>query len=541
MSDVPESASSPPDSRGAGSTGREDTREEAAGAGPTETETVHLLVANEGDRDALEELLAERYRVLTDRDGPSPRADLYLVEDRVFPRYRSELRELTHESHPTFLPVVLVRQEGARRRSASLLEDAGPRTGDDGRPPIVDDVIDAPIDSPRLFRRLRSHLVRRSQSIELATRVSTLEERKRELRGFKRVVEQTGHSILIADTNGTIEYVNPSFERVTGYDADEAIGRTPRLLKSGAHDEAFYTDLWETITAGEVWKGAVINERKDGTRYVVDQTVAPITADGDIEGYISVNSDITDRIRRERQLERRERELEILRQILTRVLRHNIRNDLTLVAGYAERIAGDLTEPYASMGEAILETAERIERTSEKARTISSILEESGELTDHDLETVVQGAVATARERYPDATMAVDVPSDCRVTAGTHFRSAVDNLVENAVRHNDGPEPTVEIAATTTDEGTARLVVEDDGPGIPEHELAPLDSEAETPLEHASSTGLWLINWVVERADGSLAFDVTDEGTRVTVELPQAGSKTEIDDRPILHDEPTID
>ena len=124
-----------------------------------------------------------------------------------------------------------------------------------------------------------------------------------QLRSFKHAVEQAGHSIYITDTDGTIVYVNPAFEATTGYAADQAIGRTPRILKSGEHDASFYGDLWETILAGEVWQSELVNRRADGSRYVVNQTIAPIVVDGRIERFVAVNADITDRIRREERLE----------------------------------------------------------------------------------------------------------------------------------------------------------------------------------------------------------------------------------------------
>jgi PAS domain S-box-containing protein len=123
------------------------------------------------------------------------------------------------------------------------------------------------------------------------------------LRSFKRAVEQAGHSIYITDTDGTIRYVNPAFEETTGFSAEQAVGRTPRILKSGEHDAAFYEDLWGTILDGEVWRSELVNRRADGSRYVVNQTIAPIVVDGRIERFVAVNADITDRIRREERLE----------------------------------------------------------------------------------------------------------------------------------------------------------------------------------------------------------------------------------------------
>ncbi|MFB6347764.1 MAG: PAS domain S-box protein [bacterium] len=80
------------------------------------------------------------------------------------------------------------------------------------------------------------------------------------LQSFKKAVQQAGHVIIITDSNGVIEYVNPTFEAVTGYTESEVLGKSPRILKSGQHDEAFYRELWETITRGETWKGELINQ-----------------------------------------------------------------------------------------------------------------------------------------------------------------------------------------------------------------------------------------------------------------------------------------
>ncbi len=115
-----------------------------------------------------------------------------------------------------------------------------------------------------------------------------------DLKAFREAVEHAGHSIYWTDPDGRIEYVNPAFEESTGYTAAEVMGANPRILKSGAHDEAFYADLWETILDGETWEGWVVNERKSGERYVVDQTITPVTdSSGDIKRFVAVNTDAT--------------------------------------------------------------------------------------------------------------------------------------------------------------------------------------------------------------------------------------------------------
>lgn len=126
--------------------------------------------------------------------------------------------------------------------------------------------------------------------------------REHHLQIFRKAVEASGHSMYVTDADGTIQYVNPAFEGTTGYTAAEAIGRTPSILKSGEHDRAFYEDLWETVLAGGTWRNELVNTRKDGERYVVDQTIAPVEDEaGSIEHFVAVNADVTERKDRERR------------------------------------------------------------------------------------------------------------------------------------------------------------------------------------------------------------------------------------------------
>jgi PAS domain S-box-containing protein len=112
--------------------------------------------------------------------------------------------------------------------------------------------------------------------------------RKQEWEEFiASVLEVNG--ILVTDSKGLIIQVNDAFTRLTGYSAEETIGRTPNLLKSGYHDSKFYKDLWDTISSGEVWFGEMTNRRKDGSYYRELMTITPLKSkDGNISYYVAL-------------------------------------------------------------------------------------------------------------------------------------------------------------------------------------------------------------------------------------------------------------
>jgi PAS domain S-box-containing protein len=133
--------------------------------------------------------------------------------------------------------------------------------------------------------------------------ISKRSEREAELRRFKQAAEAAGHAVYITDKDGTIEYVNPAFESITGYSSDEAIGKNPRILNSGEMSEEYFAELWDTVLAGDVWEEEVINERKDGELYHAHQTIAPITnSEGFVQAFVAIQADITEQKRLEEEL-----------------------------------------------------------------------------------------------------------------------------------------------------------------------------------------------------------------------------------------------
>ncbi len=140
-------------------------------------------------------------------------------------------------------------------------------------------------------------------STGFALDVSTRREASELQRLQGAALESAANAIMIVNPSGVIEWVNPAFERLSGYTRAEAIGASPRILKSGFHDGTFYRDLWSTIGSGQVWSGEITNRRKDGSLFVEETTITPVNdLRGKIAHYIAVKQDITQRKRTEQEL-----------------------------------------------------------------------------------------------------------------------------------------------------------------------------------------------------------------------------------------------
>ena len=152
--------------------------------------------------------------------------------------------------------------------------------------------------------------------VGIARDVTRWRQAEAQLRKLSRAVEQSANSIVITDLEGRIEYVNPKFERLTGYTLDEVRGQNPRVLKSGEQGPEYYRDLWRTILAGKEWYGEMHNRRKDGTLYWEYATIAPIfDENGQMTHFVAIKEDITARKEAEEALQRRNRELTALNTI----------------------------------------------------------------------------------------------------------------------------------------------------------------------------------------------------------------------------------
>ena len=463
--------------------------------------TVQLLLADESNRDALSTLVGERHETVT--DGTVRAADLYVVDDASFSRYRERLAERKRALDPVFCPVVLVRRE------RSPVSVTLPDIDDADRPLIVNEVVQAPVDRQAFFRTLSNLLVRRSQTEELA---GDLRARNAELRRFEKAVEDAGLAIFITDPEGTIEYVNPAFEEMSGYPAEEAVGRNPRILNSGEQDDAFYDRLWGTIQSGEIWTDEIVNERKSGERFIAAQTISPIeTENGEIQGFVGIQEEITDRRLREQQLE-----------VFHRILRHNLRNDGTTIVGRVEVLEELLDDDAAAEHlDAIRDSMGSLLDISEKANRIQHLLADSlaEPGAESDLLTAVENIAGDVSKSYPDAVVSIEGRPSEPLPVDVKAVPAVREFVENAVTHSDAATPRVTIH-TTADGTTATVTIADNGPGIPDRERRVIKNGTEKPLEHGTGLGLWFAYWLISHVGGDVEIRADQSGTTVAVTVP---------------------
>ncbi|SHH31466.1 sensor histidine kinase [Halobaculum gomorrense] len=403
------------------------------------------------------------------------------------------------------------------------------------------------------------------------------------------VVETLSDGIVVVNEDEAVLDCNPAARRTLGLSSDRAIGEP---LESVAPDLASVVDeadlepdsrptgqsrRTDRDTTRDDPVGDASSERAvvgtilgsgDGENRQYEVAVSSFEAESRSGRILSLR-DVTDRQRHRRRL-----------GVLNRVLRHDLRNKMNVILGYAEvleeRLQGradrradqaPLGDPLSG-GSPVTDTergrsrpdSTRPSNRTDQSRSADGI---SGEHTTedddgpspvdriHEVGTTLLDLADQVREveatvdatesarttldvvglltaltdslelQHPEADVTLNCPGTAWVSAVDIVDSAFDNLLENAVVHSHREHPTVEVTVREADEHV-EIVVADDGPGIPDQELATFRAGRETQLTHSSGFGLWLVVWLVEESGGSVEFDIDETGTAVTVRLPAA-------------------
>ena len=303
-------------------------------------------------------------------------------------------------------------------------------------------------------------------------------DRKRIEREHARLVaalDSAGEAIVITDTDGVIQYINPAFERMTQYEREQAVGQTPRILKSGRHDAEFYRQMWSKVTCGEVWRGMMTNRKRDGSIFEADQTIAPVRDDGGrIAGFVAVSRDITERKRMVETLQR----AVMVKTEFTSMVSHELRTPLTAIKEAINVVEDGTAGPLNQHQENFLALAKR--NVDRLHRLINDTLDfsklERGdfrlELRMHDLNAltseVVQQQRLAAKKHGLQLEQSLDENLGEVRLDPDRISQVLVNLIGNAIRYGGGGW----VEVTTRQAGDEAVVkVQDGGPGIPAQKL----------------------------------------------------------------------
>lgn len=316
--------------------------------------------------------------------------------------------------------------------------------------------------------------------------------------------------VVFEDGVPVVEATNDAFEDVFGYTNEEMVGNSIYeflLPEAMSPDE---NGIYGAVSETEQWSGEIRRETADGLRYFLFRGIPYRDADGTLHGF-GIYTDITERRQRSRRL-----------QVLTRVLRHNLRNNLAILLGYAEMLREDIEDDrLQAVAESVCDRIHEISDLSEEVRAVQETLsEQTGSFRRVDAGDYIHSLVAEWADSMPEASLTIDVPAGLTLRADERLDLAVENLVENALEHT-GERPLVEISAQASGD-TLVLTVADDGPGIPDLEWNVVTGQTEiTQLSHGSGLGLWTVKWVADSYGGQIRRVPTDlGGAAVELRLP---------------------
>jgi two-component system, cell cycle sensor histidine kinase and response regulator CckA len=354
-------------------------------------------------------------------------------------------------------------------------------------------------------------------------------------------LEQAGEAILITDAEGTILSVNAAFERITGYARTDAIGQTPRILRSGEHRGVFFRELWDTIRRGDPWSGRLINRRPSGDCYRAELSISPIRdADGAVVRHLGILRDITTEVEVEEKL-RLAQKMEALGHLASGIA-HDFNNALTPILAYSELSLMELPESHA-----IRAYISEILGSAEHGASLSRQLLAFGRKREPEFSTVELNEVVGGLERMIRRVIREDIhitfhldPEAGMVLAdAAQVEQVIMNLVLNA---RDAMPEGGALAVSTHRPGTRRLPggsaptpgyaaleVRDTGPGI-DPAIAPHLFEpffTTKPPGEGTGLGLTTVRSIVAQHEGRVTWESQPgEGAVFRVFLPVASAAT---------------
>ena len=317
---------------------------------------------------------------------------------------------------------------------------------------------------------------------------------------YQAAFEHAFDAIAIADDDGRYIEVNESFAELFGLPRAELIGRR---ISEFAPEDYDFEEAWRKFQASDRERDIFPLVRADGERRLVEYAATPNIIPGE---HLSILRDVTERENRQQTITEQRDGMELLNQLV----RHDIRNDLTVTAGYLELLdeqiddtdAGHLAKAKASVESAIAVT--------DQARVMAeAMLRDEDQLEPVDLVSVLESQSEDIKAAYPNVTIDIERPQeDSTVLADNLIPSLFDNILTNAVIHND-KEPRIAISFEH-DNDTVTVHIADNGPGIPDDRKESIFARQDRPDSDRATLGLYLVQTLVERYDGTVWVEDND-------------------------------
>ncbi|MCK5879858.1 MAG: PAS domain S-box protein, partial [Holophagae bacterium] len=352
-------------------------------------------------------------------------------------------------------------------------------------------------------------------------------------------IEQAGEAIIITDKEATIQYVNPAYEKITGYTSEEVIGENPRILNSGVQDGAFYKKMWETLASGEAWSGRLVNRKKDGTLYTEETTISPVfDLSGKVVNYVGVKRDVTQELTMEEQF-RQSQKMEAVGKLAGGVA-HDFNNLLGVIMGYTE-----LAQNQIGPDHGISKHLKAIERAAERSAGLTRQLLAFSRKQKLESKVINLNDLLKNLEKMLRRVIGEDIEFMTAYTDDLDKVEAdpgqIEQIIMNlAVNARDampeGGKLTIESANVYLDERYARthlgtipgryvmLAVLDTGSGMDEETRSRIFEPFFTTKEEGKGTGLGLstVYGIVKQSGGHIwCYSEPDKGTTFEVYLPR--------------------
>ena len=381
--------------------------------------------------------------------------------------------------------------------------------------------------------------------VHVATDITAIKESEDDRIRLKAAIDQASETVVITDVKGSIQYVNPAFEKLTGYSREEAIGQNPKILNSGKLDPQFFKKMWAELTQGHVWKGRLINRKKDGSLFEEEATISPVrNQEGRISNFVAVKRDVSKEVSLEKQL-RQAMKMEAI-GTLAGGIAHDFNNILAAIIGFSEIAKDQLSpdDPIRDDLDQVLTAGSRAAVLVKQILTFSRQGEE--ELKPLNIHIIIKEVLKLLRASLP-TTIEVkeDIDTACGIILAdpTQLHQVLMNLCTNAKHAIGGQIGTLSVSLrekkvteTETIEDCPQLKrgtyldleISDTGCGMDGLTMANIFDPFFTTRKIGKGTGLGLsvVHGIIKQHKGEISVSsVINQGTTFHIYLPVINEK----------------